>query len=92
MELGYSVTANDADVTSLSSQATITFDPWPGEHRELTMPEVNGADNTDSITVEKNNGEELLILSSGPWVTTITLRYTLGGDLMSYSRNLIRYP
>ena len=81
MELGYSVTANDADVTSLSSQATITFDPWPGEHRELTMPEVNGADNTDSITVEKNNGEELFIQSSGPWVTTITLRYMLGGEL-----------
>ena len=92
MELGYSVTANDADVTSLSSQATITFDPWPGEHRELTMPEVNGADNTDSITVEKNNGEELLILSSGPWVTTITLRYTLGGESKEKEIEVRRYP
>ena len=92
MELGYSVTANDADVTSLSSQATITFDPWPGEHRELTMPEVNGADNTDSITVEKNNGEELFIQSSGPWVTTITLQYMLGGELKEKKIEVPRYP
>ena len=92
MELGYTVTANDADVTSLSSQATITFDPYPGEHRELTMPEVNGADSAGSITVEKNNGEELLILSSGPWVTTITLRYTLGGESKEKEIEVRRYP
>ena len=75
MELGYTVTANDADVTSLSSQATITFDPWSGEHRELTMPEVNGA-----------------IQSSGPWVTTITLRYTLGGESKEKEIEVRRYP
>ena len=77
MELGYTVTANDADVTSLSSQATITFDPWSGEHRELTMPEVNG---------------ELFIQSSGPWVTTITLRYTLGGESKEKEIEVRRYP
>ena len=56
------------------------------------MPEVNGADSAGSITVEKNNGEELLILSSGPWVTTITLRYTLGGESKEKEIEVRRYP
>ena len=90
LELGYEVTANDAAI--ISSQATITFDPWSGEHRELTMPEVNGADSVGSITVEKNNGEELFIQSSGPWVTTITLRYTLGGESKEKEIEVRRYP
>ena len=42
--------------------------------------------------VEKNNGEELLILSSGPWVTTITLRYMLGGESKEKEIEVRRYP
>ena len=74
LELGYEVTANDAAI--ISSQATITFDPWPGEHFEQTMPVAWG---TGPITVEDhNNGLEFR--SIGEWVTTITLSYKLGGE------------
>ena len=93
MELGYTVTANDADVTSLSSQATITFDPYPGEHRELTMPEVNGADSAGSITVEKSAADRGSPRSRSGirWeASQKRKRSRSGATLMSDSRNLIR--
>lgn len=75
LELAYEITANDA--TDITSQAIITYDPWVTDHFEHTMPEVTGA---GSKKVEDNADGDLLIFSSGQWVTTITLRYKLGGE------------
>ena len=68
----YKITANDA--TDITSQATITYE-YAGS-MSFALPEAPG---DGTVSVEANAGGNVTIFSGGNWVTTVKLKYKLGG-------------